>query len=36
MMIAQAQAEDMTLATADERLSAYDVPLLKVAPQASP
>lgn len=33
MMIAQAQAEDMTLATADERFSAYDVPLLKVAPQ---
>jgi len=31
MMIAQAQAEEMTLATADKRLTAYDVPLLNVA-----
>ena len=28
MMIAQALAEDLTLATADDRLSAYGVPLL--------
>lgn len=31
MMIAQAQAEEMTLATADARFGAYDVPLLMVA-----
>ena len=31
MMIAQAQAEELTLATADERFKAYDVRLLEVA-----
>lgn len=29
MLIAQAQEEDLTLVTADARLSAYDVPLLE-------
>lgn len=31
MMIAQALAEELTLATADDRLSAYEVPLLMAA-----
>lgn len=31
MMIAQAQAEELTLATADERFNAYDVRLLNVS-----
>jgi PIN domain nuclease of toxin-antitoxin system len=31
MMIAQAQAEELTVATVDARFGAYDVPLLKVA-----
>ena len=31
MMIAQALAEGLTLATADARLSAYEVPLLMTA-----
>jgi PIN domain nuclease of toxin-antitoxin system len=30
MLVAQAQLEGMTLASADARLSAYDVPLLEV------
>ena len=32
LMIAQARAEEMTLATADERLKQYDVPVLYAAP----
>jgi PIN domain nuclease of toxin-antitoxin system len=31
MMIAQARAEEMTLATADERLKQYDVPIVFAA-----
>ncbi len=30
-MVAQAQAEELTLATVDDRLAAYDVRLLNVA-----
>lgn len=34
MLVAQAQIEGLTLATADEKLGQYDVPILAVRPQA--
>jgi PIN domain nuclease of toxin-antitoxin system len=35
LMIAQAQTEELTLATVDDRLSAYDVPVLDAAEERS-
>lgn len=35
MLVAQARIEGLTLATADEELGRYDVPILPVQPQAA-